>query len=251
MDKITEYYILALLEGEGIGTAYEYYAKSKVIKKVIEKDKIKNILIAGLPEKYGSSLDFIFLANHLNAEVLVIDDRECALNALRSYIDELKLDLNIKYQLVDFINIDHKEYSKFDTVLNCEVLQRYDEQTKTKIINSLTEMTDKLLLFAPNKGNNSHAVLSGLKAISINELKDKIPADKSHFCKFGFVDMPPFPPGIQLSDEKRKNIKKAWWQSIALKILEIYCDYFERFLPKIIKSKFAHIIYVVYLPEEN
>ncbi|MCZ7673579.1 MAG: hypothetical protein M5U34_43910 [Chloroflexi bacterium] len=42
-----------------------------------------HLLIAGLPEKYGSSLDFLLLAEELGAEVTVVDERPFALEKLR------------------------------------------------------------------------------------------------------------------------------------------------------------------------
>lgn len=75
---------VALAEGEGFGTAYEYYVKLKPLTALIfSKDmvKLRNVLIAGLPERYGFSLDFVILCNVLKCDkLIVLDDRNTALD---------------------------------------------------------------------------------------------------------------------------------------------------------------------------
>ncbi|MGB9485744.1 MAG: hypothetical protein WCD04_06500, partial [Terriglobia bacterium] len=83
--SINSLYPLALAEGEGIGTAYEYYAKRLVLARWLASLRPpRRLLIAGLPEKYGSSLDFFLLAQDLAVtEVVVIEDRPWALEKCR------------------------------------------------------------------------------------------------------------------------------------------------------------------------
>jgi len=83
--SISSLYPLALAEGEGLGTAYEYYAKRLVLAQWLAGLPLpRRLLIAGLPEKYGSSLDFFLLAQDLAAtEVVVIEDRPAALEKCR------------------------------------------------------------------------------------------------------------------------------------------------------------------------
>ena len=46
--------LLNLLEGEGLGTSYEYYVKFRRLKRfILSVGPPKKILIAGLPERYG------------------------------------------------------------------------------------------------------------------------------------------------------------------------------------------------------
>ncbi len=61
--SIKALYALALAEGEGMGTAYEYYAKRLILGRwLAERPRPASILIAGLPQKYGASLDLLLLA---------------------------------------------------------------------------------------------------------------------------------------------------------------------------------------------
>src|SRR5260370_7161182 len=83
--SIKSLYRLAFAEGEGIGTAYEYFAKRLVLSKWLDGHaRAKRVLIAGLPQKYGSSLDFLLIAQELGAaEIFVADDRPGALEKAR------------------------------------------------------------------------------------------------------------------------------------------------------------------------
>src|SRR2546425_1279534 len=83
--SIKSLYPLALAEGEGVGTAYEYFAKRLVLRRWLANcQTVRRVLIAGLPEKYGSSLDFLLVAEELAAaEVVIIDDRQAFLDKAR------------------------------------------------------------------------------------------------------------------------------------------------------------------------
>ncbi|HEX6383064.1 MAG TPA: hypothetical protein VF177_00200, partial [Anaerolineae bacterium] len=74
--SIKSLYTLALAEGEGVGTAYEYYAKRLVLSPWLRQvRRPQRVLVAGLPQKYGASLDFLLLAAEVGAAVVVIDER--------------------------------------------------------------------------------------------------------------------------------------------------------------------------------
>ena len=84
MLKITEnirsLYAINLVEGEGVGTAYEYYVKLRKLERFVNSiERPKRILIAGLPERYGLSMDFFLLGQMLQAETVAIDERSDAL----------------------------------------------------------------------------------------------------------------------------------------------------------------------------
>ena len=82
--SIKELYVLALAEGEGVGTAYEYFAKRLTLARWLKGGKRpSSILIAGLPQKYGTSLDFLQLADELGAAVTIADERPFALEKLQ------------------------------------------------------------------------------------------------------------------------------------------------------------------------
>jgi hypothetical protein len=78
--SVKDLYTLALAEGEGMGTAYEYYVKRMALRRFLDgRPRPDSILIAGLPEKYGASLDFVLLGSELGAAAAVVDDRPWAI----------------------------------------------------------------------------------------------------------------------------------------------------------------------------
>ena len=85
--SIRELYSWALAEEEGVGTAYEYYAKRLALGRWLRgRSRPQKILIAGLPQKYGLSLDFIQLAAEYGAVVTIIDERQDSLDELQDVI---------------------------------------------------------------------------------------------------------------------------------------------------------------------
>jgi hypothetical protein len=86
--SIKSLYALALAEGEGVGTAYEYYAKRLTLARWLKQvGRPVRMLVAGLPQKYGSSLDFLLLAEELGVAVTVVDERPFALDKLQSSLE--------------------------------------------------------------------------------------------------------------------------------------------------------------------
>ena len=78
--SISSLYPLALAEGEGIGTAYEYYAKRLVLARWLASLRPpQRLLIVRLPEKCGKSLDFILLAR----DWAVTDARQASMRLLK------------------------------------------------------------------------------------------------------------------------------------------------------------------------
>ena len=106
--SVKSLYAPALAEGEGVGTAYEYYVKRLAIRKFLKKIRNpKTILIAGLPQKYGTSLDFFLLAHEVGAKLFVIDDRlehlEKAKNALLAIQEQGWMEGMIRGDSAEFV----------------------------------------------------------------------------------------------------------------------------------------------------
>ena len=252
--NIKSLYAINLVEGEGVGTAYEYYAKLRKLKKFVNSiPPPKKILIAGLPEKYGCSMDFFLLGNILQAETVVIDERSEALEKAEKTFHILQSKDYFVDAKVSFFKIDRlTEFNngniwkqKFDLALCSEVLQRLDSEQKSYLAN-VKKIAKNLALFAPNRGNKSHADLSGLKSIFLEELLKYFQEEESKeiIYDYGYIDMPPFPPGLNRSPEKRAQAAENRLESFLMKGLEIY-NICENIFPKYIKKKIAHIVYVM------
>lgn len=247
-------YALNLEEGEGLGTAYEYYAKLRKLKKFINSiEKPKRILIAGLPEKYGLSMDFFLLGQMFHAEMSVMDERSEVLERAQDVFRTLKTKkifgetkvLFLKAdQIEDFISLGWKK-KEFDLALSSEVLQRLDKAQGTYLSN-IKKLAKNFALFAPNRENESHARLSGLKGVSLEELLAHCLEGDSGIDIFdcGYLDMPPFPPGLSRSQEKREQAAESRLEAFLMKGLEIY-SLCESLMPRFIKEKKAHIVYVL------
>jgi dihydroflavonol-4-reductase len=240
---VADYYPIAMAEGEGVGTAYEYLAKWQVIHRILPG--VRRMLIAGLPEKYGSSLDFVALACALDVDLVVADEREEALAKLRQAMSRAALSPRVTFHHVPLGDVGAIPHgSSFDLALSCEVLQRLGGVTRESYLRGLAKAARRIAIFAPNAGNSAHASRSRLLSISIEDLRGLIVAAGAPVEDAGFVDMPPFPPGLALSQEKREHVKQAWWQGPALKVLGLYCRA-ESALSPTVKRPFAHIVYAI------
>jgi hypothetical protein len=252
--KIQSWYAINLIEGEGVGTAYEYFSKLRKLRKFINSTgKPKRILIAGLPEKYGLSMDFFWLGGMLNVEIMVIDDRSEALERAGRALSILKSEKLIDETKVSFIKIDRiSEFNspnltkeRFDLALSSEVLQRLDIAQETYFSN-LKNVAENFAIFVPNRDNESHANLSGLKSVYLGELLQHCRGayPEATLYDYGYIDMPPFPPGLSRSQEKREKASESRFESFLMKGLEFY-GLCEDLIPKFIKKKIAHIVYVM------
>ncbi|MGB1251023.1 MAG: NAD-dependent epimerase/dehydratase family protein [Candidatus Promineifilaceae bacterium] len=242
--SVTGLYPFALAEGEGVGTAYEYFVKRGALRAFLADKQPKSILIAGLPQKYGHSSDFLLLAHELGAALTVIDERPEKLASTEMLLERLQADGHLQglaptWQAVDgFDNLPFSE-NQFDLVISSEVVQRLEVDGVLAFSAEIQRIGHHFAVFCPNGDNSSHVGLSGLNGLTLSELR-------RHFgeSKFsGLIDMPPFPPGIALSQEQRESAESGLIQQVAMYVLQLY-SYVERPLPARIRRQFAHIVYV-------
>jgi hypothetical protein len=254
--SIKSLYALALAEGEGVGTAYEYFAKRLLLQRWLEGQKRPSrILIAGLPEKYGSSLDFLQLAQELGAAVTVVDERPSALAKWQNSwtaaqkkgwltaVTPQAIPINIMAGLAG-------ARGPFDLILSSEVLQRLNPDEQVEYVQQIREVarcelaSTAIALFTPNGDNPAHTHISGLAGLRLNQLQML----SSHIFPdaavplHGYIDMPPFPPGITRSDAQREQATSGPWEAIAMWGLGYYARA-EQFLPHSIRRKQSHIVY--------
>jgi hypothetical protein len=252
--SISSLYPLALAEGEGIGTAYEYYAKRLVLARWLARVRPpRRLLIAGLPEKYGSSLDFFLLAQDLAVtKVVVIEDRPWALEKCRESlaaaraIGELTR-IRPQYVPVTEMGLTDELSGEFDMCLGSEVLQRLEATGRRQYVSSFANLAPVLALFVPNGDNSSHRVISGLSGLSLNELRALVEREGvSATC--GYVDMPPFPPGLTRSATQRERAANRKLERFAMRALGYYAR-LETYFPSRWRRLHSHIAYAfVYRP---
>ncbi|MFQ5647204.1 MAG: hypothetical protein ACE5GM_09760 [bacterium] len=241
------YYTIALAEHEGAGTAYEYFMKAKVITRFLrsKSGSPKTVLIAGLPEKYGFSFDFVLLSQLLGAELKVIDDRQERLDEFQNIYQKLTEAGNIqspplKREKVDDLT-EFSSAEKADLAISCEVVQRLENQSG--YFQSVSGCAGELILFAPNAENSSHAGQSGLRTIALKQMRDLLSQTGRSVGDSGYIDMPPFPPGISRSEDQREKAQTGFVERFAFQVFLVWGNS-ERFFPRSIREKNSHIVYV-------
>jgi hypothetical protein len=243
VDSIKNLYAYALAEGEGVGTAYEYAAKARILQPMVARLEAlghkARFLVAGLPEKYGTSLDFAVLANRTGAELVVVDERSSAIDRARAAVGAARAsgllrELRVSYAITELTQLGG--HGGHDAVLSSEVLQRVPAALRSIFAGTLRAAAPMGAVFVPNSENASHLAISGLGGLSWAELGRDF--QDGHLA---YVDMPPFPPGISRSPEQREKASSGRAEAIAMGALDAYCAG-ERFVPNVVKRRYAHIV---------
>jgi hypothetical protein len=246
--SVKSLYSLALAEGEGVGTAYEYYAKRLLLARWLASlHPPRRLLIAGLPEKYGSSLDFFLLAQDLGVtDVVVIEDRPWALEKCRQSLATAQAIGQLTRTRPQFVPVTEMGLNdpligEFDMCWGSEVLQRFDDAGRRRYVSYFTRRARLLALFVPNRDNSAHQLISGLTGLSLAELRALIePAGASAAC--GYVDMPPFPPGLTRSAAQRERAASGQLEALAMWALGQYARV-EAYFPSRWQRLHSHIAY--------
>jgi hypothetical protein len=246
--SIKSLYPLALAEGEGIGTAYEYFAKRlRLAPWLATLPQPQRMLIGGLPQKYGSSLDFLLLAQELGAsEIVAIDDRAAALEKCRQSLAAAATVSGLtrvrpRFVLVRDIRQITELNETFDLCLSSEVLQRLDPLGSRAYLSRIAKLATSVALFAPNGDNSSHTTISGLAGLCLDDLHALV-QEIGPSGDFGYVDMPPFPPGLTRSAEQRERASSGRFEQIAMWLLGRYARA-ERWFPGAWRRRQSHIIF--------
>lgn len=248
--SIKDLYTLALAEGEGMGTAYEYFAKRRALDAWLrDRPKPLTMLIAGLPERYGLSLDLLLLASELGARVTVVDERAETLDhllAVRQPLVEtnfLHLALPETRVVDDLTRLEVLE-QHFDLTVSSEVLQRLRPDARRLYIDDIWGRSSGVALFAPNADNPAHTNRSGLSGLHLSELEALLSHGEASPTGFavGYIDMPPFPPGITRSDEQREQATSGTFESMVMWGLGQYARR-EHWFPRSMRQTQSHIVY--------
>jgi hypothetical protein len=242
--SIKDLYAYALAEGEGVGTAYEYYVKRRVMAPLMRAlPSGARVLVAGLPEKYGTSLDFVLAASERGARTLLVDDRQTAIDRARDAIEGARRagtlpDAEVELRAIpSFATL--RELPGFDLVLSCEVVQRLPVGDRGDYVRALCRLGPRGIVFVPNSENGSHLAISGLGGLDRRSLAELFGGRAVHI---GFVDLPPFPPGIKRSEAQRTRASSGTAEAVAMRGLEVYSQ-LEPVLPSMVKKRVAHIVY--------
>ncbi len=133
----------------------------------------------------------------------------------------------------------------FDLLLCCEVLQRLNQKEQTAYFSQINTYAKKAVIFAPNSANSQHAGLSGLKTVSLSCIQDLTKTIGGKLIKSGWLDVPPFPPGLTRSDSKRGDALSSPFQKFLFWGVNRWADA-EGLIPQGIRKNHAHIAYAAF-----
>ena len=243
--SVSDLYPFALAEGEGVGTAYEYLAKRLILDPWLRTAPTpQRILIGGLPEKYGCSLDFALMAAEIGARLTIADERPAALEKFEVSLVNAQKDgrlsaLSWTARLTSNLSAVPADNGSYDLALSSEVLQRLDEAARFSYVANVQRVAQRLAVFCPNADNPAHTNLSGLTGVTKEELGAYAGARP---YRTGFIDMPPFPPGLTRTDEQREQATTGRMEAVAMFGLGAYAR-LERLVPERIRRQQSHIVY--------
>jgi hypothetical protein len=249
---IRSLYPLTLLEEQGMGTAYEYYSKLRVIQAAFKSTTAPgSLLVLGLPEKHGYDLELLLVAQQAGASLTICEDRAEILDQLRSALGALpdpSLGEHVKLVKIDSLT-DWRaiERDHFDWMISTAAVQRLPDAEIVTYVENARRFADYCLLFIPNLDNRAHLTLSGLRGLNREQavtLCQQADAPQGpRVLSSGYCDIPPFPPGLQRSSEAKENALQSPIEIAAMRVLEWWC-LGERWMPTAIQKRWAHLVYV-------
>ncbi len=249
--SVIHLYPLALLEGEGMGTAYEYSAKLGLLRQVVAAiGPVKRLIIGGLPEDYGVDLDLALLAAHYGCQTVVADDRWPLLETFASALtspplatlaDPGRFEMRC---LETLARPTHPDEATFDLWLTTSAIQRLTDDELAQYLAQVREKSRHAVLLVPNKANKEHLTLSGLDGFLLPDLIAVCRQAGLTVRQAGYLDIPPFPPGLQRSAEAKEKAAESRIERFIMRGLEWWVRS-ERILPRFVKRRFGHIAYVV------
>ena len=254
--SIKDLYPLALAEGEGVGTAYEYFAKRLLLRKWLANgSQPQRIVIAGLPQKYGTSMDFLLLASELNADLTICDDRALAVDRCTKALQAVQKNglfkqLNPHFFVTQDLTRLPEINEHFDLALSSEVLQRVSLENRQDYFTKTLKLASKVALFTPNGDNPAHTHISGLSGLTLSELEqaagqglESVSVNKNNESLLaGYIDMPPFPPGMTRTENQREQATTGTAEAFAMWGLAQYAR-LERWFPTAWRKNKSHIVY--------
>lgn len=249
--SVAKLYPVALAEGEGMGTAYEYSVKLKMLRRVVAKvGAPTRMFIGGLPEAYGIDLCLGVLGAFCGCRTVVADDRQPLLDAFHQALasptmsDFVELDLFEMRRLEALSQPCAADEEPYDLWVSTTALQRLDAEEQVTYLTQVREKSRHAVIMAPNKSNKAHLTISGLDGIFLSDLVATCEQAGLTVIGTGYQDVPPFPPGIKRSEEAKAKASESKIERFMMHVLEGWVRG-ERLLPAFIKRRHGHMAYVV------
>jgi len=242
---------LARAEGEGVGTAYEYFTRRLALGPWLRiLGRPRRILIAGLPEKSGSSLDFLQLAAECGATVTVVDDRPRALTRLSrawraAQADGRLIAVHPSLAQIDSVAEVSAVAGRFDLCLSSQVLQRLNPAWRALYFNRLQRLAPAVALFAPNGDNTTHITASGLSGVRREEMNSLIAATAlvpgQPLPQTGYLNLLPLTAASGHAPRVRQTASGPQ-AAVVMGALQLYA-HLERRVPLVLRQQQARVVY--------
>jgi hypothetical protein len=146
----------------------------------------------------------------------------------------------VAFVLVRDLGCIEEAAGTFDLAVSSEVVQRLNGDAP-RMLAHLRQRATHLAIFAPNGDNPVHdgreGRLSGLRL-------EQLAALSGHPARSGFVDSPPFPPGLARDERQREQAKHGALEQVAMRVLDGYARLERRFPTAFLRSR-AHIVYAL------
>lgn len=219
---------LTLIEGEGLGMAYEYFVRRRLLLNWYRaRPHPQRLLIAGLPEKHGFAFDFFLLAQEWTAELVIVDERPHRLAKCQRLVAAAQHqgyfhNLTPTYlPVTDLIHLPELQQT-FDLALSAELLQRIPSEWVPRFWHTLCQRTKAIGLFAPNADNPAHQLYSHLPGLYLDDMHTIALMAHESQVRVGYLDIPPFPPGVSRSPDQREQAAAGLFNQLSIWLLELY-----------------------------
>lgn len=239
-------------EGEGVALAYEYFARRLVLGPWLQAlGRPQRILIAGLPEKTGASLDFLQVAAECGATVTVVEDRPHALSRLWRAWKAAQADGRLIAVHPSLVQTDSvAELSAiagpFDLCLSAHVLQRLNPTWRALYFNRLQRLAPAVALFAPNGHNRAYVAASSLAGVRREEMNGLIAATAlvpgRPPPQTGFMNLFPLTVGSGYDPGQRPAAGVDALAAVAMGGLQLFA-HLEHLFPLALRQQQARLVY--------
>ncbi|MBK7919635.1 MAG: class I SAM-dependent methyltransferase [Chloroflexi bacterium] len=190
------------------------------------------------------------LASELGADVTVVDERPSALQKLHHLLKAAQgrvVDGRCAHlhRVTDMAALDEIA-GPFDLCISSEVVQRLDPAERGRYAARLAAWARPWPCSRPTATIPPIPTSAAFPALPWPNCKPSLPISLSptlHF-KAGYIDMPPFPPGITRSDEQREQATSGRMEALAMWGLGYYARA-EKLLPTAVRRSKSHIVFIL------
>ena len=206
-------------------------------------------MIGGLPEKYGLDLGTVRFAAGCRCQMVVVDHRPQALAALEALSGEIKSRPKIELRPAASLAQPLDEQALiFDLWVSTSAIQMLDSAGVLSYLDHVRRHARCAVLFAPNKDNGAHLTISGLDGFHLSQLVTLCARARLRVLESGYLDLPPFPPGIKRSEEAKAKASTSLLARGGMVALE-WWGRLERYFPRGLRRRYGHLVYAILRPE--